>query len=596
MTPTPTSNPDLVFRRADFQTLPEALDYAAKGVTGFNFYSARGDLLSALTYAELRDQATRMARGLIQAGLRPEARVVLLGDTDPEIITAFFACQYASLIPVIVPIPASLGGREAYIEQLNRLLISADAAVAMAPEAYLGFLEEAVAQLVTSPTQVAKPMIGTPASFADLPGDGVDIRPFGPDDACYLQYSSGSTRWPHGVEVPQRCLMANGHAIASDGLDVRRDDRGVSWLPLYHDMGLVGFLLTPAICQLSVDYLATRDFARRSLTWLKLIGDNGATLSYSPTFGYDLCCRRAENMTSSSFDLKTWRAAGIGGDMIQPQVMERFADVFAPHGFDRKAFVASYGMAEATLAVSFAPLNRGIDVDLIDRKRFTEDHVALPQNSPSDSEKPRGFVFCGPALKDHVIEIRTEDGTPLPDRHVGQVFVKGPSIAKGYFGEPEASARVFVDGWLNTGDLGYLVNGEVVITGRSKDLMIINGRNIWPQDVEWAVEELPGLRRGDVAVFSIEDQEREPEVLILVQCRSRDVDLREQLKKDAKAMASRTAAVDGNVLLIPPHSLPMTSSGKLSRARAKQNYLEGLYDDGGDQDATDEPLVMAGGG
>jgi fatty-acyl-CoA synthase len=431
-------------------------------------------------------------------------------------------------------------------------------------------------------------MTGTPADFANLPGDAVDLRPFGPDDSCYLQYSSGSTRWPHGVDVPQRCLMANGHAIATHGLEVRPDDRGISWLPLYHDMGLVGFLLAPLLCQLTCDYLATRDFARRSLTWLKLIGDNGNSLSYSPTFGYDLCCRRAEN-TSQTFDLKTWRAAGIGGDMIQPQVMERFADIFAPHGFDRKAFVASYGMAEATLAVSFAPLNRGLDIDHIDRKQLADAHIALPINDQADKDAIRGFTYCGPALPGHVIEVRGQDGAVLDDRLVGRIFVKGPSIAKGYFGEPEASARVFKDGWLDTGDLGYLVNGDVVITGRSKDLMIINGRNIWPQDVEWAVEELEGLRRGDAAVFSIEDQGQDAKVVILVQCRSRDGDYREQLAKDAKAAASRAAAIDGEVVLVPPHSLPMTSSGKLSRARAKQNYLDGLYAE------VDEPLAMAAG-
>ncbi len=582
MTPTPTSNPSLTFRRADFQSLPEALDYAAKGVTGFNFYSARAQLSSTLTYAELRERAITLARGLIQAGVQPEQRVVLLGDTDPDIITGFFACQYASLIPVIVPIPASLGGREAYVEQLGRLLISSDAAVAMAPEAYLGFLKEAVDGLEK------KPMTGTPTEFASLPGDAVDIRPFGPDDACYLQYSSGSTRWPHGVDVPQRCLMANGHAIAANGLEVTPDDRGISWLPLYHDMGLVGFLLTPLLCQLTCDYLATRDFARRSLSWLKLIGDNGNSLSYSPTFGYDLCCRRAEN-TSQAFDLKTWRAAGIGGDMIQPQVMERFAETFAPHGFDRKAFVASYGMAEATLAVSFAPLNRGLNVDHVDRERLADAHVALPVEDAGEDDRHRGFAFCGPALPGHMIEVRDQNGQVLDDRLVGRIFVKGPSIARGYFGEPETSACVFRDGWLDTGDLGYLVNGEVVITGRSKDLMIVNGRNIWPQDVEWAVEELEGLRRGDAAVFSVEEQDQEPEVVILVQCRSRDAAYREQLMKDVKAAASRSAAIDGEVVLVPPHSLPMTSSGKLSRARAKQNYQEGLYAE------VDEPMAMAAG-
>ena len=589
MTPTPTSNPHLAFRRADFQSLPEALDYAAKGVTGFSFYSARAELVATLPYALLREQAIAMARSLIQAGLLPEQRVVLLGDTDPEIITAFFACQYASLIPVVVPIPASLGGREAYVEQLQRLLTSSDASVAMAPPDYLSFLEEAAAGLSSSL------MTGTPAEFADLPGDAADIRPFGPDDACYFQYSSGSTRWPLGVEVPQRCLMANAHAMAAHGLDSKPGDRGVSWLPLYHDMGLVGFMLAPVLCQLSNDYLATRDFARRSLTWLKLIGDNGCTLSYSPTFGYDLCCRRAENAASLSFDLRSWRAAGIGGDMIQPKVMARFADTFRPHGFDEKAFVASYGMAETTLAVSLAPLNQGLTVDHVDRKRLADAHVALPIDDQTDEEDSRGFAFCGPVLPDHVIEIRGLDGEVLDDRLVGRIFVKGPSIAKGYFGEPEASARVFNDGWLDTGDLGYLVRGEVVITGRSKDLMIVNGRNIWPQDVEWAVEELPGLRRGDVAVFSIEDMDSEPRVVVLVQCRSRDAEQRATLRKEVKATASRVAAVDGEIVLVPPHGLPMTSSGKLSRARAKQNFLDGLYSEKSDATDTDKPLAMAAG-
>jgi len=589
MTLTPTCNSDLSYRCADFETLSEALDYAARGQTGFNFYSARSELITALSYADMRDQAIEMARALIKLGFEPTSRVVLLGDTDPEIVTAFFACQYASLIPVIVPIPASLGGRDAYIEQLGRLLESSDAVVAMAPKAYLGFLEEAVAK------REGGPMTGTPASFTELPGHGVDLRPFGKDDPCYFQYSSGSTRWPLGVEVPQRCLMANTFAIANYGLEIKPGDRGTSWLPLYHDMGLVGFMLTPALCQISVDFIATRDFARRSLGWLRLIGDNGGTLSYSPTFGYDLCCRRAENATSQQFDLKTWRAAGIGGDMIQPQVMARFADVFGPHGFSRKAFVASYGMAEATLAVSFAPINRGLDIDRIDREALADRQIAEPMGENADAADVRGFVFCGPALPGHVFEIRGDDGQILPERQIGRIFVNGPSIAKGYFGEPEATAGVFQDGWLDTGDLGYLANGEVVITGRSKDLMIINGRNIWPQDVEWAVETLPGLRRGDVAVFSVEPGDRDPYVVMLVQCRMRDEAEREELRRSVKATATRAAAIDGELLLVPPHSLPMTSSGKLSRARARQNYLDGLYSEAGDQGGEDTPLAMAAG-
>ena len=585
MTPTPTINTNIALRRADFSTLPEALDYAAKGATGLNFYSARCELASALPFSLMRDRAVELARSLIQAGIKTNATVVLLGDTDPEIITAFFACQYASLIPVIVPIPASLGGRDSYVASLKRLLASSKAAAAMAPEAYLGFLKQAV------DGESDALMVGTPAEFAMLPGQAVDPRPFGPDAPCYLQYSSGSTRWPLGVDVPQRCLMANAHAIATAGLDIRSDDRGVSWLPLYHDMGLVGFLLVPLMCQLSTDFLATRDFARRSLSWLQLFNDNGGTLAYSPTFGFDLCCRRAANSSSLNLDLSTWRAAGIGGDMIQPQVMERFAETFEPHGFKRTAFVASYGMAEATLAVSFAPLNRGLEVDVVDRGRLENEQVATVVAN-DDTIDQRGFAFCGPPLPNHVIEIRGEDGSSLPDRKVGRIFVKGPSIAAGYFGEPESTAETFRDGWLDTGDLGYLVDGNVVITGRSKDLMIINGRNIWPQDIEWAVETLPGLRRGDVAVFSIEDGHRDPRVVVLVQCRRQEAEAREQLKRDVKAVATRTAAVDGDIVLVPPHSLPMTSSGKLSRAKARQNYLEGHY---ADTAFDNESVAMAAG-
>ncbi|MGI9436556.1 MAG: fatty acyl-AMP ligase [Geminicoccaceae bacterium] len=585
MTPTPTNNHDLPLRRADFSSVPEAIDYAAKGASGLNFYSARLELTASLPYALLRERAVQLARGMVQAGLDKGARIVLLGDTDPEIITAFFACQYASLIPVIAPIPASLGGREAYVASLKRLLLNCRAAAAIAPSDYLGFINEAVADLGEVP------MVGTPRAFFDLPGNAVDPRPFGPGDPCYLQYSSGSTREPLGVDVPQHCLMANTHGIATVGLDVQPDDRGISWLPLYHDMGLVGFLLTPAFCQRSVDFLATRDFARRPLSWLKLFGDNGGTLAYSPTFGYDLCSRRAEKGTSEQLDLSSWRAAGIGGDMIRPEVMAHFAEVFAPHGFRRTAFVASYGMAEATLAVSFAPLQQGLDVDVIDRRQLADNQRAEPAADDSKIGDRRGFVDCGPPLPGHVVEIRGEDGSQLPDRRVGRVFVKGPSIAIGYFEAPEATAEHFRDGWLDTGDLGYLVDGRLMITGRSNDLMIINGRNIWPQDIEWAIEMLAGIRQGDVAVFSIEDADSEPRVIILVQCRLRDQDERGQLRREVKATATRAAAVDGMVVLVPAHSLPMTASGKLSRTAARRKYLSGTFDDHGI--SNDAPLPAA---
>jgi len=571
MSPTPTTSDGLPYRRADFATLAEGLDHAARGATGCNFYSARGQLLATLPYRELRERAIALAQGLIRAGFPAGSRIVLLADTDPDVLALFFACQYAGIIPVPAALPAGLGGREAYVAALARQLRSCGAIAAMAPDALVDFLRDAAQACEV------EPMIGGPGDFYGLPGEGAELRPFGPDDPCYLQYSSGSTRWPLGIDVRQRSLMANAHAIAANGLEAVPGDRCVSWLPLYHDMGLVGFMLTPLLCQLSVDYLATRDFARRPLVWLSLLSEHGGSLSYSPTFGYDLCARRADG-GAHGFDLRRWRAAGIGGDMIEPRVPQRFAEVFAPYGFRASAFVPSYGMAEATLAVSFSPLGRGLMVDTIDRRALAEDKVALPAAPNADAGSARGFVVCGPALPGHVIEIRGDDGQALPERRLGRIFVRGPSIAEGYFDEPQASAEVFGDGWLDTGDLGYLVDGALAITGRSKDLIIVHGRNVWPQDLEWAIEQLPGLRRGDAAAFSVDEGDGES-VVLLVQCRLTDPAARAQLERDVKAVAQQTAALEGKVVLVRPHGLPQTSSGKLSRSRARQSYLSGAYAD-----------------
>ena len=546
------------------------MDYAARGRTGFNFYSGRGDLVRALPYSELRERAVDVARGLVKAGLPREARVVLIADTDADFTILFFACQYAGLLGVPVSLPTTLGGREAYIAGLRRQLEGCSASAAAAPAELLPFLREAAAGLDL-------PLIGTPHDFYDLPKDGADLRPFGPGDRCYLQYSSGSTREPLGVDIPQRVVMSNCYAISHHGLQVRAGDRGTSWLPLYHDMGLVGFMLTPLLCQLSVDYLATRDFARRAMLWLSLMSRNGGTLSYSPSFGYELCTRRAASGTKPDIDLRGWRAAGIGGDMVQPGVLHRFAETFAPYGFRETAFVPSYGMAETTLAVSFAPLDTGVEVDVVDRRRMAEESVAVPA-SDRHSERARGFVACGRPLPNHSAEVRNERGERLPERRVGRLFVKGPSVMAGYFGQPEATQRVLdSSGWLDTGDLGYMLDGQLVITGRAKDLIIVNGRNIWPQDLEWAVEELPDLRRGDAAAFCIDGQNDQEEVILLVQCRTTDPEARAALVRAVQGVVQRTAAIECNVKLIDPKGLPQTSSGKLSRSRAKSNYMSGVY-------------------
>ncbi|MBX7146446.1 MAG: fatty acyl-AMP ligase [Alphaproteobacteria bacterium] len=569
MQATATTNNSLPIKIATFQTFTEALDYAAKGSTGMNFYSAKGELTYVLTYQALQDKAMQVARGLIKSGIPKGSRMVLVADTDPNFMILFAACQYASIIPVPVAIPTVFGAHKSYVDGLKRQLMGSLATAAAAPISLLPFLKEAALNLDIK-------FLGSFDHFLDLPYADTDIRPFDPDETCYLQYSSGSTRFPLGIDIHQRSLMANAYAIANHGLCIRDGDRTTSWLPLYHDMGLVGFMLVPLLCQISIDYLTTRDFARRPLLWLSLISRHQSTISYSPSFGYDLCVRRARDLNMKDINLSSWRAAGIGGDMIQAQILEKFVNTFAPYGFKSKAFVPSYGMAETTLAISFAPLDKGFQSINIDREKLSQDNIADIHQKPTS--QTRDFVLCGNVLPKHSIEVRNENGQKLGDQELGKIFVKGPSLMNGYFNQPEITKQILsADGWLDTGDLGFLYDNQIIITGRSKDLIIINGRNIWPQDLEWAIEELPNLRRGDVAAFSIEKENDNEEIIILLQCRLGDEEAKIKLIQDAESCVRQTTGLDAKIVLVPPHSLPQTSSGKLSRSKAKNNYLMGTY-------------------
>jgi fatty-acyl-CoA synthase len=567
--PTANSNQSLPFRIAEFETLTEGLDYAARGETGCNFFSSRGQLLRAMTYGELRDEAVRMAERLVGAGLERGDRLAIVADTSPEFLTAFVACQYAGVLPVPLPLSIHIGSREAYIERLRTLIAKAGARAAVGPTEFADYLKRAAGDKLT--------WIATADQVMALPAGKRPLRAFGKDELCYVQFSSGSTSAPRGACISQRAITANARGIGRDGLQLRPGDRGTSWLPLYHDMGLVGFCLAPMLSQIPIDYLPTNSFALRPLVWLKLISEYGGTISFSPTFGYELCVRRGLAGLADELDLSRWRVAGIGAEMIDAGVLERFAETFGTVGFSPKAFVPSYGLAESTLAVSFALLATGAETEVTDLDHLSAcgEVVAPTGNGAGPAATVRRFVVCGRPLPEHRIEIRDEAGRVLPERRVGRIVTVGPSLMSGYYRDPEATAKVMTeDGWLDTGDLGYLSGGQLVVTGRQKDLIILNGRNIWPQDVEWAVEKLAGLRAGDAACFSVETDEGE-RMVVMVQCRATDGEMREALSREVYATVRKVSGADGLVVLVPPRTLKFTSSGKLSRAAIKADYLAG---------------------
>jgi fatty-acyl-CoA synthase len=569
--PTPSSNSNLPHCLVEFETVPEGLDFAARGETGLNFFSSRGELQRALGYAEIREKSIALAQRFIRAGFPVGMRLAILAETHPNFPVFFFACQYASLVPVPLPLSLNFDGRESYVQRLRGMLQQAGAKAAVSPVELLGHVRQAAGGLDMI-------MVGTAEDFYALPGGPCDLRPFGKEDPCYIQFSSGSTTSPRGVLVSQRALIANARGIARHGLQLGPEDRGTSWLPLYHDMGLVGFFLTPTLSQISIDYLETTSFARRPLIWLQIISKHGGTISFSPTFGFELCLRRALNGAADSIDLSRWRVAGIGGEMIRPDVLERFAKTFSPLGFSERAFLPSYGLAESTLAVSFASLDEGVSVDRVDRDKFTETGVAVPAKTNGNGHvaEIRSFVFCGRPIPGHTVEIRDQDDRALPDRCVGKVLVKGPSLTKGYFRNPIATGAVMTDdGWLDTGDLGYMVDGRLVISGRSKDLIIVGGRNIWPQDVEWAIEKLETVRAGDVAAFSVTDPDAGERLVVLLQSRLTDLESRRTLKREVTGVVRKTSGISCEVVLVPTRSFTFTSSGKLSRTAVKADFLAG---------------------
>lgn len=564
----PAANPTgrgVPFRRAGFATLLEALDHAAEASTGMNFHGPRGEPAEALGYARLAAEARLAGGRMLGLGLSPGDRVGLVAETDGDFVRAFMGAMQAGLVPCPMPLPTAFGVRSEYAGQLRRIAAVADCSAVILAEPYRVLVGDALGEAGLA---YIGPLDGIGARPAPLPA-----RPPDSDSLAYLQFSSGTTRAPRGVAVTHRALMANLAGMAR-ALAVGPEDRGVSWLPFYHDMGLVGCMLLPIATQMSIDYLATRDFVRRPGLWPTLMSRARATMSYAPSFGFQLAAQRAR--LEGPLDLSAWRVAGVGGDMVKMGNLDEFAAVYAPHGFRPEAFLASYGMAELTLGLTFSAPGRGCRADVLLSRPLERDIV---RPAAPGVEAARVFARCGVPLPGHAVEIRDDAGRLLGEHRVGRVFARGPSMMQGYFRDAGATAEVLsADGWLETGDKGYLAEGELVITGRSKDLIIINGRNIWPQDIEWSLEHaVDSLREGGVAAFSI-DSGKDERLGVVLQTSRTDADGRDRLRIEADRLVRQLFGLAPEIFFSRPGLLPRTSSGKLSRAQVREMYRAGRFE------------------
>ena len=517
-----------------------------------------------LSYATLEQEALRRAALLTTLGLKQGDRVALVLPEPYEFVLTFLGALCAGIVPVPVSPRAGFKNRDSYVEVVARIVRTASARFVFCMEGnrdvleHLGDHDTPMESLLNAETFFD----GTPPDFE---------RPtITPNDLCFLQFTSGSTSHPKGVMVTHANLVANASAfLGPAGLDRRPDDVAVTWLPLFHDMGLIGFVLGTIIYDIPVTFIPTETFARSPRLWLEMMSKKKATITFASNFAYELVTKRVREKDLAELDLSSLRVVGCGAEPIRARTLQAFADKFAPCGFHSNAFLPSYGMAESTLAVTFHQLGEEMIVDRVDGDAMKADR-ATPATETTDVVLE--IVSCGHKFPGHQLRIVDDEGNVLGERQVGQVITKGPSVTAGYYKNEEATAEGWKDGWLQTGDLGYMADGNLYICGRVKDLIIIRGANHYPQDIEWAVADIEGVRRGNVVAFSVVNDGNE-ELLIAVESHSGDAErLRQQIPK---VIMEQFALRTSHVALTSVGTLPKTSSGKAQRRKTKAMYEDG---------------------
>jgi len=539
-------------------TLLRRLERAAQRDTTVTFVI--GGEEKVVPWRVLHAEAKGYAAALQSRGVRPGDHVALLSPTTRELVTAIQATWLAGAVIVVLPLPMRLSSIEEFVAQTRQRIRSARAKVCVVDSELAAFVK---------PEPGDPPMVG----FAELaPGDPAAYRrpADDPDGLVILQFTSGSTSDPKGVMLPDGVLRANLDAIAVAAKLDPDDDVLVSWLPLYHDMGLVGLLTLPMSTGTALVLGAPQDFTSRPARWMDWLSTYGGTATAGPNFSYVLATRALQR--SDQLDLSRLRIALNGAEPIDPDQVEAFIEAGRRHGLRPEAVFPAFGMAEVALAGTFPEPGTGMVLDCVDRRVLESERYAAPVAPGTDGS--RRLARLGrpvPGLEIRIVD--PESGAPLRDREVGELEIRGTSVTPGYYRRPDANATLFHDGWLRTGDLAYLLDGQLVMCGRIKDVIIVGGRNVFPEDVERAVGSLEGVRAGNVIAFGVEGDRGRESLVVVAESKADDVALVRKL------VAARVRDVVGvpakAIVLVAPGTLPKTSSGKLQRSLCRNRYHDG---------------------
>jgi acyl-CoA synthetase (AMP-forming)/AMP-acid ligase II len=544
---------------SSFQTLNQALAAAAAHDSGVTFVDAR-EHDSFHPWPVLLSRAKKVAGALRKRGISPGDRVAIVLPTSPGFCDAFFGALFAGAVPVPLYPPVRLGRLDEYHRATARMLSAAGARIVVT--------ETRVGLLLGKAVAAARPELGM-CTAAELLG--ADTSPFAvevkPDDLALIQFSSGSTTDPKPVALTHRALLAQT-AVLKSSMPEASTTRpvGVSWLPLYHDMGLIGCLLVAAYWPGHLVLIPPEVFLARPAIWLRTISRFRASISPAPNFAFGLCLKRVRDEDLEGVDLSSWTYAPSGAEPISIPLMERFAERFATSGFRSSALMPAYGLAEAALAVTFARREGSL--------RSAQVDAAWLARTGQVRDGTRAVASVGRPIPGFEIELRSERGLPVESAEVGRIFVRGPSLMDGYFGSPESTSKALVDGWLDTGDLGFERDGELYVTGRAKDVIIIRGANHVPQEFEECLDGMPGVRAGCVAAAGFLPSDGSGEELILMAEKTEGApeDLIERIRS---AVTERTGIRPHTIELLAPGTLPRTSSGKLRRSEALRLHLAG---------------------